>query len=197
MSVADREKWNGKYSRQLPMAVVKPDSWLIESCEAMATMTTGVESRKRAIDIACGLGHNSIWLAQHGWDVDGLDVSPAGLALAQQHATELHCDVHWLEADLDDWQPANAAYDLAIVFRFLDRLTVPRAIHAGLRSGGWLIYETFAAGQLDRPDSHLRNPAFTLAPDELPTLFPNFDVIRFQEDTLDDRTVQRMLARRH
>ncbi|MFT5328786.1 MAG: tellurite methyltransferase [Planctomycetaceae bacterium] len=196
MSAADREKWNEKYSRQPSLADAQPDEWLIEACETIAHMTTDDEPRKRALDIACGLGHNSVWLAQHGWNVDGVDVSPSGLTLAQQHATELRCKVSWLEADLDDWQPAEDSYDLTIVFRFLDRVTVPRVVNAGLRSGGWLIYETFAAGQLDRPDGHIRNPAFTLAPGELPKLFPDFDVISFREDTFNDRTVQRTLARR-
>jgi tellurite methyltransferase len=195
MSAADREKWNKKYSQQRPTDV-QPDLWLIEACETIASMTTDGEPRNRALDIACGLGHNSVWLAQHGWDVNGVDVSSTGLSLARQRATELRGTVNWLEADLDDWLPAEDSYDLAIVFRFLDRSTVPRVINAGLRSGGWLIYETFAASQLDRPDSHIRNPAFTLAPDELPKLFPDFDVISFREDTFKDRTVQRMLARR-
>ena len=196
MSAADREKWDRKYSQLKLSEVVQADDWLIEACETIAHLTTGGESRKRALDIACGTGHNSIWLAQNGWNVDGADVSSAGLALAQQHATESGYEVNWLEVDLDDWLPAENSYDLAIVFRFLDRLTVPQVINAGLQSGGWLIYETFAAGQLDRPDSHIHNPAFTLAPDELPKLFPDFDVISFREDALNNRTVQRLLARR-
>ncbi len=196
MSASDREKWNRKYSRQKPTENLQPDDWLTESCRVIADRTADSEQKNQALDIACGLGHNSIWLAQNGWEVDGVDISPAGLAAARETATQSGCTLNWREADLDDWLPGNDSYDLAIVFRFLDRTTVPKIVDAGLRSGGWLIYETFAASQLDRPDSHIHNPAFTLARGELPTLFPDYEIIEFREESLDDRSVQRLLARR-
>ncbi|NQV28064.1 MAG: class I SAM-dependent methyltransferase [Rhodopirellula sp.] len=194
--MSDRERWNGKYAQRKLSLPVQADDWLIKAVDTITDSCPVHKAAKRALDVACGLGQNSIWLTQHGWEVDGVDVSPAGLALAQQQATQLECAVNWIEADLDDWLPTSQSYDLAIVFRFLDRITVPRIVNAGLRSGSWLIYETFAAGQLDRPDSHIRNPQFALLPGELPTLFPEFEVITFREDTLEDRTVQRLLARR-
>lgn len=196
MSASDRGKWNSKYSRRKPTATVQPDDWLIESCTVIADRTADIEQKKQALDIACGLGQNSIWLAQSGWEVDGVDISPTGLTAAREAAKESDCTVNWQEADLDDWLPGKDSYDLAIVFRFLDRVSVPKIVNAGLRPGGWLIYETFAASQLERVDSHINNPAFTLAPGELPTLFPNYDIIEFREDALDDRSVQRLLARR-
>jgi tellurite methyltransferase len=196
MSTSDRDRWNEKYAQRKPVSNVEADEWLIEACGAIARLSSNEDSAKRAVDLACGLGHNSIWLAQQGWSVDGVDVSAEGLLLASQLAAPVDADVNWLEADLDDWMPEPDSYDLAVAFRFLDRETVPRVIAAGLRTGGWLIYETFAAGQLERPGSHIRNPAFTLAPGELPRLFPDFDVVDFREDDLEDRTVQRMLARR-
>lgn len=196
MTTSDRERWDAKYSQREPASNIAADDWLIRSCNTIAESSTSDLTSRRAIDIACGLGHNSIWLARQGWTVDGVDVSSAGLNLARQSAEQAGCNANWLQADLDDWSPVPDSYDLAIVFRFLDRETVPRIINAGLRSGGWLIYETFAAGQLDRPDSHIRNPAFTLAPGELPALFRDFDVLDYQDNTLANRTVQQLLARR-
>jgi tellurite methyltransferase len=196
MSTTDRNRWNEKYSQRPPATTLEADDWLIEACGTITRMSPEQPVGAKAVDIACGLGNNSIWLAQNGWDVDGVDVSALGLDLANQSATKIGTVVNWVEADLDDWCPDSDSYDLAIVFRFLDRETVPRVVRTGLRSGGWLIYETFAAGQLDRPDSHIRNSAFTLRPGELPKLFTDFDVVEFREDTLTDRTVQRLLARR-
>ena len=173
-----------------------PDEWLVESCEMIAKSEIGLRSSQRACDIACGLGHNSLWLARQGWKVDGIDIATEGLKLARQSASYGIAEVNWLEADLDEWLPTSDYYDLAIVFRFLDRVTVPQIVNAGLRPGGWLIYETFTASQLDRADSHIRNPAFTLQPDELPGLFSDYIFYWFREATLEDRTVQRILARR-
>ena len=196
MSASDRDRWNEKYAQRQPLANVEPDEWLVDACAMINRLSSDQAAAGRAVDLACGLGHNSVWLAQQGWAVDGIDISAAGLTLARQVAGQTGAEVNWIEADLDDWQPAANSYDLAVIFRFLDRESVPRAVNAGLRPGGLLIYETFAAGQLERVDSHIRNPAFTLAPGELPRLFQEFDVIEYREAVLEDRTVQRMLARR-
>ncbi|MDA0285595.1 MAG: class I SAM-dependent methyltransferase, partial [Planctomycetota bacterium] len=163
MATTDRDRWNAKYAQRTPEPVIVPDEWLIESCEMIAKSENRPRSSQRACDIACGLGHNSLWLARQGWKVDGVDIAAEGLKLARQSASYGIAEVNWLEADLDEWLPTSDYYDLAIVFRFLDRVTIPQIINTGLRRGGWLVYETFAAGQLSRSDSHIRNPASALA----------------------------------
>jgi SAM-dependent methyltransferase len=40
----------------------------------------------RALDIGCGAGVNSIYLAQHGWAVTGVDLVPEALAAARRRA---------------------------------------------------------------------------------------------------------------
>jgi SAM-dependent methyltransferase len=40
----------------------------------------------RALDLGTGSGYVAIYLAQRGWDVDAVDVSPRALALAQHNA---------------------------------------------------------------------------------------------------------------
>lgn len=196
MSATDRQRWNEKYTRKPAATIIKPDEWLIEAHDTIAQITPGITTAGRALDLACGLGHNSTWLAQYGWDVDGVDISTEGLSQAEHLAAETDTVINWIEADLDDWQPKPDSYDLAIVFRFLDRVTVPLIVNDGLRPGGWLIYETFAAGELDRTNSHIRNSAFTLSTGELRLLFTDFEILDFREETLENRSVQRLLARR-
>ena len=196
MSARDRERWNEKYEKREPASIVQPDGWLVESLRMIETASDPKPPVRTALDVACGLGHNAVWLAQQNWRTDAVDISSRGLELAQQCATANDCHVCWIEADLDDWTPAANRYDLAVVFRFLDRETVPRVVRSALRPDGWLVYETFSAAQCGRSDNHISNPAFTLAPDELSTLFPDFDVVAHREDVLDDRAVQRFLGRR-
>ena len=196
MSATDRQRWNEKYARRPAATINKADDWLIEAHDTIAQTTPDVTTAGRALDLACGLGHNSLWLARHGWQIDGVDISAEGLGQAAHLATETNTVVNWVEADLDDWHPTAESYDLAIVFRFLDRGTVPRIVNTALNPGGWLIYETFAASELDRRDSHIRNPAFTLSPGELRVIFSEFEIATFREETLRDRNVQQLLARR-
>jgi len=197
MSASDRERWDSKYEDREPASsVVKPDDWLVEALQLIEAATGDIESGRRSLDLACGLGHNAIWLARQGWQSDAVDISAKGVELARQAADTNQVDVNWIVADIDDWLPQPAEYDLAVVFRFLDRETVPRIIRTGLRSGGWLVYETFASGQCDRDDTHISNPAFTLSPGELLTLFPDFEPLEYREEVLSDRTVQRFVGQR-
>jgi SAM-dependent methyltransferase len=41
----------------------------------------------RALDLGCGTGTDTIYLATHGWDVTGVDMTPKALAIARCHAT--------------------------------------------------------------------------------------------------------------
>ncbi|MFN0195705.1 MAG: class I SAM-dependent methyltransferase [Planctomycetaceae bacterium] len=191
MSEHDRQRWNDKYNNRAIPAHLHVDDWLVER---MANSHPG-----RALDLACGLGHNAIWLKRQGWNVDALDISPVGLELAQRFADQQSGHVNWMCADLEEpfleTRPElKSAYDLIVVFRFLDRIHLPRLIPQLLKPGGKLIYETFTSGQLQRADNHLRDPNFLLQPGELPQLYSSLTVIEYEEVTLSDRCVARLDA---
>jgi SAM-dependent methyltransferase len=59
----------------------------------------------RAIDLGCGEGGDAIWLAEHGWQVTGVDFSEAGLTRAAAHAAErgVADRIDWRQADLRTW----------------------------------------------------------------------------------------------
>lgn len=188
MAEADRLRWDAKYAHKEVPTELAPDSWLRE---ALANRPPG-----RALDLACGLGDNAIWLAQQGWRVDGVDISASGLRLATQRGQALGLEIRWRQADLDEFLPDKEAYDLVIVFRFLDRVRLPEMIERALRPGGLLIYETFTVRQLEREGDHLKNAAFALQHDELPKLFPRTKVLEYQEFDLADRCVARLCGRK-
>ncbi|HUG90402.1 MAG TPA: class I SAM-dependent methyltransferase [Planctomycetaceae bacterium] len=187
MSTDDRRRWDAKYAGRSVPAQLAPDEWLVEN---VLSLPPG-----RALDLACGIGHNAVWLARRGWTVDAVDISPAGLRLAAGLAGRNKTSVNWIAADLDAFTPAAGACDLVLVFRFLDRVRLPRLIESALAAGGLLIYETFTTAHLARPDSHLKNPAYALGPRELPRLFPGLKLVRYREEALDDRSVARFVGR--
>jgi len=113
MSHVDRERWDTKYAAKPVSERLNPDDWLTQEVSGLKV--------GRALELACGPGHNSIWLASQAWQVDAVDISPVGLAQAQELARACGVGVHWIAADLDEFTPAPETYDLVIVFRFLDR----------------------------------------------------------------------------
>ncbi len=70
--------WNGHYAEGfLPWDTGRPDPLLAEF----------VESRRikpgRALEVGCGTGTNSLWLAQRGFDVLGIDIAPLAVEKAR------------------------------------------------------------------------------------------------------------------
>lgn len=188
MAEADRKRWDEKHAlRPLPTEL-QADEWVAENTRPLVAV--------RALDLACGVGRNAIWLASQGWTVDAVDVSPVGLSLANQLAKRHNQQVHWIEADLDVYAPAVEEYDLVIVTRFLERAVLPVLIERALRPGGVLIYETFTQAQQQRADNHIRRAEFLLASGELPRLFPSMLPILYREVESADRSVARLLARK-
>jgi 2-polyprenyl-3-methyl-5-hydroxy-6-metoxy-1,4-benzoquinol methylase len=133
----------------------------------------------RALDVACGVGQNAIWLAQHGFIVDAVDISSVALAHARQAATQAGVSVNLIQADLDEWQPPVEAYDLVIGFRFLNRKLWPR-LQTAVRPGGWLLYQTFNLRKLT-PDADFP-PEYLLDIGELSHAFGEWDILESGDD---------------
>jgi SAM-dependent methyltransferase len=68
---------------------------LKEVVEGPKALTPG-----RALDLGCGTGTNSIYMAQHGWDVTGIDFVPKALNAAKQKAQAAHASPRLLLGDV-------------------------------------------------------------------------------------------------
>lgn len=191
MSESDRDRWNAKYA-----AASSPGIPLVPAADRFLVEAVAESPCGRAVDLACGLGHNAIWLAQQGWQVDAVDVSSVGLEIAARLADASGAKVRWILADLDEAILQEGVYDLVTVFRFLDRQRFPEWIPRLLRQGGRLVYETFTVGELHREDGPIRNRSFLLEPGELSRLFPSLEVQSFGEFDFGGRSVARLVAER-
>lgn len=67
----------------------------------------------RALDLGCGAGIFSTYLAEKGYDVVGLDFIPKALEMAKRRAEERKVRVRWVEADLFDWT-TERTFDLVL-----------------------------------------------------------------------------------
>ncbi|HUY60464.1 MAG TPA: class I SAM-dependent methyltransferase [Candidatus Dormibacteraeota bacterium] len=67
---------------------------LVERVEGAAALPPG-----RALDIGCGTGTNSIYLAQHGWEVSGVDFTGRALVTARRKAAGAGVRAQFLQGD--------------------------------------------------------------------------------------------------
>src|SRR5262245_39780416 len=68
----------------------------------------------RALDLGCGEGGDAIGLAQHGWRVTGIDISPTAVARGADAAAAagIPADrIRWETHDLATWT-GDGSYDL-------------------------------------------------------------------------------------
>ena len=70
----------------------------------------------RALDIGCGTGDSSIYLAQHGWQVIGVDYVSKPLAKARAKAEANRVSVEFIEADVTRLSATGigAGFDLVV-----------------------------------------------------------------------------------
>jgi len=153
MALEDKERWDEKYQDN-PM----PDE-PIKLISEYASQATG----KQALDIACGMGRHSKYLASLGFEVDALDISSVAIEQLKNIP-----NIHAKEVDFDTYTLPKEQYDLIVCTYFLERRLFPQMIEA-LKPGGIILMETF----LHDPGNERKasNPAFLLEKGELEDTF--------------------------
>ncbi len=186
----DRIKWNTRFESQDSYLGEYPSPFLTQEMERIKTLVPGLD----ALDIACGEGRNSLFLARHGFRVVGLDISDIGLAKGRSRAQAEGVDVDFRRVDLDDYV-IEERYDLILNFNFLLRKLIPSEV-AALNPGGVLLFDTIMASEL-LPQSH--DPSYRLQPGELHTIFAAFNggILYSEESRCGDMPTARLLFRKN
>src|SRR5512147_2591515 len=68
--------------------------------ELVALVESGRIQPGRALDLGCGVGANAIYLAQHGFEVTGVDFAKAAIEKARTRAREASVQVNFIVDDL-------------------------------------------------------------------------------------------------
>ncbi|MFD4295215.1 class I SAM-dependent methyltransferase [Rhodococcus sp. NPDC058532] len=134
----DADAWDRRHERgESPFGSV-PDAAVVEHVAALAA--------GRALDLGCGTGRHTLWLALRAWEVTAVDFSTAALTRAVRSAAALprasRDRVTWVHADVTDLAVPQA-YDLVLACHLQlsaesRRRVLSRAATA-LRPGGTLL----------------------------------------------------------
>ncbi|SEH47622.1 Methyltransferase domain-containing protein [Mycolicibacterium rutilum] len=166
MSEQDRVRWEQRYrSRETPPSTAVGLPALFTPFEDM------FPTHGRALDLACGPGLVSAWLARRGMDVWGIDISPTAIGQANDLATRSGVSdrCRFDVVDLDLGLPAGPPVDLLVCHRFrdarLDQPIIERVTPGGLLAISALSVVGAGPGR------------FRVAPGELTTAFVQLEVI--------------------
>jgi 2-polyprenyl-3-methyl-5-hydroxy-6-metoxy-1,4-benzoquinol methylase len=166
------DKWNALYSQadgdNSVASVLSEHAFLLPQ--------TGT-----ALDLACGLGGNALFLAQQGLAVTALDISSVAINKLSCYALELKLTINACQQQITPDSLKPASFDVIVVSRFLDR-NLMNAIIDALKTNGLLFYQTFTCEKATDMPPH--NPDYLLAKNELLALFTPLTVVFYQENAL-------------
>jgi len=147
----------------------------------------------KALDLAAGEGRNAVFLAQHGFKVDAVDISEIGLRKTQELAGKRTVRVHTILADLDTYQIKRGEYDLITNFYFLNRNIIPK-MKRGLKKGGVVIFETYLLEHRRLHTGGPKNPKYFLKPNEPLRLFKGFRILVYREGIFEEGGKRKAIA---
>lgn len=151
----------------------------------------------RALDLACGSGRDSVFMASAGFTVTGIDHLPDALVLGTRLADRYlgsGTTVNWICGNLDR-ATITERFDVITCFFYLNRELLSR-IESLLNPGGTVLIETFTSVHRD----HYGKPSserFTLAPSELLDLLRGLDIKCHEEGWHGKRHTARLWAQKN
>ena len=159
-----KEKWNHRYESLHTLPNV--NNALINFIH--------LAPKGRALDIACGVGQNSLFLASKGFVVDAVDFSEVAISKISHPNINTYC------CDIKEFPFHSSTYSLIFCANFLER-SIFENIKKALQEEGILIFTTFNENR-----AHF-NPKFTLKRNELLQAFLELEILYYE--AIEERSI--------
>ncbi|MGX1771494.1 class I SAM-dependent methyltransferase [Nocardia brasiliensis] len=197
----DATEWDERYAQSDLVWGAPPNSTVVEHVFGLERRTPlapdgdgQVPELPRALDLACGEGRNSLWLATHGWQVYAVDYSQVGVDKGRTIATRLSRSVRsritWECADVTELEVTGPFELVLMVFLHLpadQRRTVLRHAADLLAPEGTLLVLGHDTTNLTDGYGGPKDPDVLFTPD---------DVIADLAPAIDDHRIRIRLADR-
>lgn len=159
----DADAWDARYRAEELVWSSEPNRFLPPE---VAELEPG-----RALDVACGEGRNTIWLATQGWEATGVDFSTVAIDKARHIAKERSVSATWKVLDVVTEDLEREAFDLVIVFYLQlppeQRTVAFRRAAGAVAPGGRLIIVGHDSTNIARGWGGPQDPGVLYGPDEV------------------------------
>jgi SAM-dependent methyltransferase len=173
----DREGWNRKYLGAPLLWSEEPNRYLVEE---VAELPPG-----RALDLGSGEGRNAIWLAEHGWQVTGVEFADVALERARRIAADRGVTINWIQANVLQWHAEPASFDLVLLIYLHfpgDEMNVLlRHAQDAAAPDGTLLLVGHDRTNIEHGHGGPQDPSLLYEPDEVAAMLTDVDVLKAEK----------------
>lgn len=191
------QHWNNMYSlpiEQIPWEITDAPKELVNFLESRPG------SRGTALDVGCGTGNYSIYLAQHGYTVIGVDVAQKALDIATERAKSLNLPIAFRQGDVTALSQVvpGETFDLILDYSILhhiapaDVAAYAKQFATLLKPGGTLLLvcysdqDEFSRGA-PKATGKYGNDMYYRSCQEIEKIYANLRVVSYEEARLGKR----------
>ena len=175
-----KNKWNKKYSERINEQVdPKPNPRLMN---LSPYLTGGL-----ALDLACGLGGNSLFLAGLNYQVQAIDISEVAINFLQEQAKNQNLEIIPRVADLTKdkfLENKPSFFDLVVISYYLERSLFP-CVKKCIKRNGYFFMETYYLSP--QTENKGISNQYKLQEHELLAEFKDWHVLFFEENEQEGR----------
>ena len=169
-----KHMWDDRYRERGAVWGSEPNRLLVEVAADL--------ERGTALDLGCGQGRNALWLANLGFTVTGLDVSPVAIEQAKEIAAEAGLDVMFEAANLMEWEPDGQVWDLVLLAYIHLPEHMRKAVHAAaaraVAPGGRIVVVAHHLDNLESGTGGPSNPDWLFTEAQLAEDFSALEIVR-------------------
>ncbi|MFJ5717007.1 methyltransferase domain-containing protein [Neobacillus sp. NPDC093127] len=175
-----RNKWNNKHKERIShLEEPKPNARL----ENLASYLKGGP----ALDLACGLGGNSLFLARLNFQVQAIDISDVAVNYLQDIAAKQKLAIYPQLSDLTEITTLNLqknSFNLVVITNYLDRSLFP-LVKSIIKEDGYFFMETFYMSP--KHENLGVSNQYKLEPGELLAEFGDWKILFYEENEQEGR----------
>jgi len=172
----DESFWNKRYANSDYLYGTEPNSFLAEYYSFLSGPV---------LSLSEGEGRNAVFLASHGLEVLGIDISIVALEKAKKLAKSRGVEIKTLVADLATFEPEENRYgSIVSILAHLPsavRDNLYPLIERALRPNGVIVLESYSENQLSRDTGGPKDTDMLMTVDKLRREFLNFNPVVLRE----------------
>ena len=179
MTASETNNESGKWNKIYQSKAQTVKTTTLSSAYILQEFRHLLPGHGKALDLACGLGANALFLAQHNLQTHAWDISSVAIEKLSEISKSLNLNINLEIRDVITKPPQENYFDVIVVSHFLDRQIMPEIITA-LRHNGLLFYQTFTKTRVQ--ESGPSSDKYRLGKNELLDLCKDLDTIVYREE---------------